>query len=101
MRGVAGGWGAPFSARRDLFGALDPAMDAPHRPQTTSKGLGLGSEAGQSSVRSGTSVFAPVSGCSRGGARAWQINLNGPKYPFNESTGTYMISVIISEIGDE
>ena len=37
----------------------------------------------------------------RGGARAWQINLNGPKYPFNESTGTYMISAIMSEIGDE
>ena len=71
LRGEARGWGAPFSARRGLLGAEDPALNAPHRPQTTSKGLGLGSEAGQSTAKSSTSVFAPMFGCSKGGcARA-------------------------------
>ena len=40
-------------------------------------------------------------GCSRGGARAWQNLFNGTQYQFTESTGTYMNSVIMSEIGDK
>ena len=67
LRGEARGWGAPFSARRGPLGAQDPALNAPHRPQPTTRGLGFGSEAGQSSAKSSTSVFAPVSGCLGGG----------------------------------
>ena len=69
LRGEARGWGAPFSTRRGPLGAQDPALNAPHRPQPTTRGLGLGIEAGQSNAKSSTSVFAPVSGCL-GGARA-------------------------------
>ena len=37
----------------------------------------------------------------RGVARAWQNLANGTQYPFTESTGTYTISAIMSEIGDK
>ena len=101
LRGEARGWGAPFSARRGPLGAQDPALNAPHRPQPTTRGLGFGSEAGQSSAKSSTSVFAPVSGCLGGGARAWKNLTNGTKYKFTESTGTYISSAIMSELVDK
>ena len=37
----------------------------------------------------------------RGGARAWQNLSNGTQYKFTESTGRYMNSAIMSEIGDK
>ena len=102
LRGAARGWGAPFSARRGLLGAEDPALNASHRPQSTTRGLGLGSEAAQSTAKSSTSGGWGYVWVLRGGARAWQNLSNGTQYQqFTESTGTYMNSAIMSEIGDK
>ena len=86
LRGAARGWGAPFSARRGLLGAEDPTLNASHRPQSTTRGLGLGSEAAHSTAKSSTSGAGAMFGCS-GGARArgrisqTALSTSSPKVP--------------------